>query len=127
MQCLDVHASNVCGTQVMPSNFQIRGMHTVLRDKTTSNADFVFYSNRLNRLVVEAGLGHLPFREKTVVTPTGERGTRPELSSWSWWEMGDDMVTFTNLGLDRDGLCVAWVFSQFTQRCPAHAAASVEV
>jgi hypothetical protein len=28
-------------------------------------------ANRLNRLVVEAGLGHLPFSEKTVTTPTG--------------------------------------------------------
>jgi hypothetical protein len=31
----------------------------------------VFYANRLNRLVVEAALGYLPFREKTVITPTG--------------------------------------------------------
>ncbi len=33
--------------------------------------------NRLNRLVVEHGLGHLPFTEKTVITPTGaRRGTQ---------------------------------------------------
>eukprot|EP00798_Chlamydomonas_sp_ICE-L_P012696 gene12696-15928_t len=57
---------------VIPSSFQIRGMHTIMRDQTTSKNDFVFYSNRLNRLVVEAGLGHLPFREKSVITPTGE-------------------------------------------------------
>jgi uracil phosphoribosyltransferase len=46
-------------------------MHTIIRDATTSKNDFVFYSDRLNRLLVEAGLGHLPFAEKTVVTPTG--------------------------------------------------------
>jgi Uracil phosphoribosyltransferase len=41
--------------QVIPSNFQIRGMHTIIRDRTTSCADFVFYADRLLRLVVEAG------------------------------------------------------------------------
>ncbi|BDA43816.1 Uridine kinase-like protein 4 [Coccomyxa sp. Obi] len=57
--------------EVMPSNFQIRGMHTLIRDRTTSKADFVFYADRLLRLVVEHGLGHLPFTEKCVVTGTG--------------------------------------------------------
>lgn len=56
---------------VLPSNFQIRGMHTIIRDRTTKKNDFVFYADRLNRLVVEAGLGQLPFTEKTVITPTG--------------------------------------------------------
>ncbi|EFJ49474.1 hypothetical protein VOLCADRAFT_59311 [Volvox carteri f. nagariensis] len=59
--------------EVMPSNFQMRGMHTILRDRETSNSDFVFYADRINRLLVEAGLGHLPFQEKIVTTPTGER------------------------------------------------------
>lgn len=58
--------------QVVPSTYQTRGMHTILRDRDTTKNDFVFYANRLNRLVVEAGLGHLPFREKLVVTPTGQ-------------------------------------------------------
>ncbi|KDD72041.1 hypothetical protein H632_c3961p0, partial [Helicosporidium sp. ATCC 50920] len=57
--------------EVVPSNFQIRGMHTIIRDADTSTADFAFYADRLLRLVVEAGLGHLPFAEKTVLTPTG--------------------------------------------------------
>ena len=55
----------------MPSNFQMRGMHTILRDRETSNSDFVFYADRINRLLVEAGLGHLPFLEKIVTTPIG--------------------------------------------------------
>lgn len=37
--------------ELMPSNFQIRGMHTLIRDHTTSKADFVFYADRLLRLV----------------------------------------------------------------------------
>lgn len=57
--------------QIVPSNYQIRGMHTIIRDKETNKHDFVFYADRLIRLVVEAGLGHLPFKERAVVTPTG--------------------------------------------------------
>ena len=37
--------------ELVPSNFQIRGMHTIVRDQDTSKADFVFYSDRLLRLV----------------------------------------------------------------------------
>ncbi|XP_073098609.1 uridine/cytidine kinase UKL1, chloroplastic isoform X2 [Elaeis guineensis] len=56
---------------VIQSTFQIRGMHTLIRDREITTPDFVFYSDRLIRLVVEHGLGHLPFTEKQVVTPTG--------------------------------------------------------
>ena len=37
--------------EVIPSNFQTRGMHTIVRDSTTSTPDFVFYADRLLRLV----------------------------------------------------------------------------
>ena len=37
--------------EVIPSNYQIRGMHTIIRDASTSAADFVFYADRLLRLV----------------------------------------------------------------------------
>ncbi|KAJ8532484.1 hypothetical protein K7X08_012407 [Anisodus acutangulus] len=56
---------------VIQSTFQIRGMHTLIRDAHTTKHDFVFYADRLIRLVVEHGLGHLPFTEKQVLTPTG--------------------------------------------------------
>ncbi|KAH8965611.1 hypothetical protein BDL97_04G126400 [Sphagnum fallax] len=56
---------------VIQSTFQIRGMHTLIRDQETTKHDFVFYADRLIRLVVEHGLGHLPFTEKQVITPTG--------------------------------------------------------
>nr|XP_018681073.1 PREDICTED: uridine kinase-like protein 3 isoform X1 [Musa acuminata subsp. malaccensis] len=56
---------------VIQSTFQIRGMHTLIRDAKTTTHDFIFYSDRLIRLVVEHGLGHLPFKEKQVITPTG--------------------------------------------------------
>nr|PNR47882.1 hypothetical protein PHYPA_012355 [Physcomitrium patens] len=59
---------------VIQSTFQVRGMHTLIRDQDTKKHDFVFYSDRLIRLVVEHGLGHLPFTERQVITPTGDNG-----------------------------------------------------
>ena len=58
---------------VLPPQFQIRGMHTIIRDRRVNRSDFVFYSDRIIRLVVEHGLGHLPFREQVVLTPTGDQ------------------------------------------------------
>ncbi|ONM06621.1 Uridine kinase-like protein 4 [Zea mays] len=43
-------------------------MHTLIRDKDITTPDFVFYSDRLIGLVMEHGLGHLPFTEKQVIT-----------------------------------------------------------
>ncbi|KAL1194171.1 Uridine kinase-like protein 5 [Cardamine amara subsp. amara] len=56
---------------IISSTFQIKGMHTLIRDVNTTKHDFVFYADRLIRLVVEHGLGHLPFKEKQITTPTG--------------------------------------------------------
>jgi uracil phosphoribosyltransferase len=39
-------------------------MHTIIRDRKTSKADFTFYADRLIRLVMEHALGFLPFDEK---------------------------------------------------------------
>lgn len=37
--------------EVIPSNYQIRGMHTIIRDQHTPKPDFTFFADRLNRLV----------------------------------------------------------------------------
>lgn len=37
--------------ELIPSNYQTRGMHTIIRDRRTTTNDFVFYADRLNRLV----------------------------------------------------------------------------
>lgn len=44
---------------------------SMIRDKNTDRADFIFYSNRIIRLLVEEGLNHLPVIEHTVTTPVG--------------------------------------------------------
>ena len=43
----------------------------MIRDRDTQRADFIFYSNRIIRLLVEEGLNHLPVVEQTITTPTG--------------------------------------------------------
>ncbi|AQL01325.1 Uridine kinase-like protein 5 [Zea mays] len=48
-------------------------MHTLIRDRDITTPDFVFHSDRLIGLVMEHGLGHLPFTEKQVITPTDIR------------------------------------------------------
>jgi uracil phosphoribosyltransferase len=45
----------------------------MIRDKNTRRADFIFYSNRIIRLLVEEGLNHLPVVEHTVNTPVAGR------------------------------------------------------
>ncbi|CAK8994798.1 unnamed protein product [Durusdinium trenchii] len=57
---------------IMPATMQTRGMHTKIRSRDTCRQEFVFYADRLIRLVVEAALGHLPFLETEVLTPVGE-------------------------------------------------------
>ena len=49
---------------------QIRILQTAIRDKETSNEDFVFYADRLVRLLVEEALSFLPCRRKDIITPT---------------------------------------------------------
>ncbi|CAA2976245.1 uridine kinase 5 [Olea europaea subsp. europaea] len=73
--CTKLGQHNLCkiypNVFVIYSTFQIKGMHTLVRDAKTTKHDFVFYADRLIRLVVEHGLGHLPFTEKQIITPTG--------------------------------------------------------
>jgi len=46
-------------------------LQTLIRDRNTEREDFIFYSDRLIRLLVEEGLNFLPFSSHTVITPTG--------------------------------------------------------
>lgn len=56
---------------LMEQTNQLRAMMTIIRDRTTDRDDFIFYADRLFRLLIEHGLDFLPFCKKTVVTPTG--------------------------------------------------------
>lgn len=52
---------------------QLRTLMTIIRDKTTKRNDFIFYADRINRLLVEEGLNFLPIRERIVETRTGKK------------------------------------------------------
>ncbi|BGP15313.1 Uracil phosphoribosyltransferase, synthesizes UMP from uracil [Rhodosporidiobolus nylandii] len=43
---------------------QLAGLLSHIRDRETSRGDFIFYSDRIIRLLVEEGLNHLPVVEK---------------------------------------------------------------
>src|SRR6266852_3901803 len=63
---------------------QLEALYTIIRDKDTSRGDFIFYSDRIIRLLVEEGLNHLPVVPRVVETPTvcaSERtlGVRPSV------------------------------------------------
>ncbi|XP_058020632.1 uridine-cytidine kinase-like 1 isoform X1 [Ahaetulla prasina] len=47
---------------VLESTPQVRGMHTIIRNKDTSRDEFIFYSKRLMRLLIEHALSFLPLK-----------------------------------------------------------------
>eukprot|EP01111_Echinosteliopsis_oligospora_P015451 TRINITY_DN6124_c0_g1_i1.p1 TRINITY_DN6124_c0_g1~~TRINITY_DN6124_c0_g1_i1.p1 ORF type:complete len:531 (+),score=141.28 TRINITY_DN6124_c0_g1_i1:105-1595(+) len=57
--------------KVMLQTRQISAIHTILRDRSTSRSDFVFYSDRLSCLLIEYALSQLPVKKKEVKTCTG--------------------------------------------------------
>lgn len=56
---------------ILEMTSQLRTLMTIIRDRKTKRNDFIFYADRINRLLVEEGLNCLPTREKTVTTRTG--------------------------------------------------------
>ncbi|XP_010765056.1 uridine-cytidine kinase-like 1 [Notothenia coriiceps] len=57
---------------VLDSTPQVKGMHTIIRNKETSRDEFIFYSKRLMRLLIERALSFLPSQVHLVQTPQGE-------------------------------------------------------
>ncbi|GBP19559.1 Uridine-cytidine kinase-like 1 [Eumeta japonica] len=56
---------------VLKNTPQVRGLHTFIRNKDTPRDEFIFYSKRLMRLVIEFALSLLPYRDAPVDTPQG--------------------------------------------------------
>ncbi|KAI9098329.1 uracil phosphoribosyltransferase-domain-containing protein [Phlyctochytrium arcticum] len=50
---------------------ELKALMSIIRNKDTQRGDFIFYSDRVIRLLVEEALNHLPFVNKTVTTPMG--------------------------------------------------------
>ncbi|MER5768590.1 uracil phosphoribosyltransferase [Streptomyces sp. NPDC001985] len=56
---------------LLPQTDQLRALHTVIRDRDARREDFVLHSRRIMRLLIETGLGLLPFEPHEVRTPVG--------------------------------------------------------
>jgi uracil phosphoribosyltransferase len=56
--------------QVLKQNPQLRALYTIIRDKNTKREDFIFFSDRIIRLLVESALELLPVKSKKITTPT---------------------------------------------------------
>ncbi|KAI8923590.1 uridine kinase [Entophlyctis helioformis] len=67
----DVDEKLSSNIKVLEQRPQLRALHTIIRDVNTNRHDFVFYAERLSRMVVERGLAELPFVDRDVLTPTG--------------------------------------------------------
>ncbi len=57
---------------ILKMTSQLRTLMTIIRDQNTKRNDFIFYADRINRLLIEEGLNLLPTRDKTITTRTGE-------------------------------------------------------
>lgn len=57
--------------QLLPQTPQLRGIHTFIRNRATKRDEFIFYSERLMRLLMEYTVAQLPFEDVTVETPQG--------------------------------------------------------
>ncbi|KAJ3164481.1 Uridine-cytidine kinase-like 1 [Geranomyces variabilis] len=51
-----------------PTN-ELKALLTIIRDRTTSRHDFIFYAERLSRMIIERGLTELPFSSVDIPTP----------------------------------------------------------
>ncbi|KAI9296566.1 PRTase-like protein [Neoconidiobolus thromboides FSU 785] len=55
---------------LLPQTPQLISLMTMIRDKNMKRNDFIFYSDRIIRLLVEEGLNYLPTVDKEVTTAT---------------------------------------------------------
>ena len=57
--------------KILPQRPQVTGLHTIIRDKNTKRDEFIFYSKRLIRLIIEYSLSFMSFKDVTVETSQG--------------------------------------------------------
>ena len=69
---MDAYVAKFPQLSLVAQTPQVQILHTRIRDKDATREDFVFYSDRLIRLIVESGLSLLPTKEHDVTTPTGD-------------------------------------------------------
>lgn len=68
-------AASRLGVHLLEQTPQVRGIYTLLRDRTCSKEDFIFYCDRLSTLLVERAMNELPYRPCEILTATEEKAT----------------------------------------------------
>jgi uracil phosphoribosyltransferase len=58
--------------KILAATKELKALLTIIRDRETPRSEWIFYADRVIRLLVEEGLNYLPFTAKPVVTPTGQ-------------------------------------------------------
>ncbi|KAI0279728.1 armadillo/beta-catenin/plakoglobin [Russula aff. rugulosa BPL654] len=59
------------GLTVLEQTPQLKSIYTILRDRTSTRQDFIFFTDRLATLLVEKAMEKLPYREVVIETPVG--------------------------------------------------------
>jgi uracil phosphoribosyltransferase len=72
MQMTPVPQHSDPNLHILPQTKQLRALHTTIRDRTATRQDFVFYSGRIIRLLIECALDQLPYQPCSVQTPVGQ-------------------------------------------------------
>uniref|UniRef100_A0A915BI45 Uridine kinase n=4 Tax=Parascaris univalens TaxID=6257 RepID=A0A915BI45_PARUN len=57
---------------IVPQTPQVRGLHTFIRNRKTPRDEFIFYSERLMRILIENAMNFMPFKDVSVETPSGK-------------------------------------------------------
>jgi uracil phosphoribosyltransferase len=53
-------------------SLELKHLYTIIRNRETSRSDFIFFSDRIIRLLIEEALTLVPFERRSVITPTAE-------------------------------------------------------
>ncbi|ESO95887.1 hypothetical protein LOTGIDRAFT_175054 [Lottia gigantea] len=96
-------ANAACNGEPTPSSLyvleqtsQIKGLHTFIRNKDTARDEFIFYSQRLMRLLFEYAMSMIPFKSVRIETPQnvpyeGKRLTNIKICGVSILRAGETM------------------------------------
>lgn len=58
---------------ILKQTNQLKALYTLIRDSNTKRDDFIFYSDRIIRILVERALELLPTKSKKIMTPTNAK------------------------------------------------------
>lgn len=66
---LKVGFHGTCQRCELTTIYRCKGIMTVLRDRSTSREDFIFFVDRLATYLIEKAMEHLPHKPRSVITP----------------------------------------------------------